>query len=104
MTDLSVEELETLQQKAKVLIASKKEQAVQEAYKKVVEIAKELDMTVEQLVEQGSQKPKVTTRKTVQPRYRNTNNLNDTWTGRGKQPRWLVAELAKGAKIEDFLI
>ncbi|EPL5429774.1 TPA: H-NS family nucleoid-associated regulatory protein, partial [Acinetobacter baumannii] len=27
-----------------------------------------------------------------------------TWTGRGKQPRWLVAEIEKGAKLEDFLI
>ncbi|HFF4537292.1 H-NS histone family protein, partial [Acinetobacter baumannii] len=24
--------------------------------------------------------------------------------GRGKQPRWLVAEIEKGAKLEDFLI
>ncbi|HCJ6669191.1 TPA: H-NS histone family protein, partial [Acinetobacter baumannii] len=23
---------------------------------------------------------------------------------RGKQPRWLVAEIEKGAKLEDFLI
>ena len=34
----------------------------------------------------------------------NKNNPEDTWTGRGKQPRWLVAELEKGAKLEDFLI
>ena len=32
------------------------------------------------------------------------NNTEETWTGRGKQPRWLVAELEKGAKLEDFLI
>ena len=31
-------------------------------------------------------------------------NKDETWTGRGKQPRWLVAELEKGAKLEDFLI
>ncbi|MBD0191236.1 H-NS family nucleoid-associated regulatory protein, partial [Acinetobacter baumannii] len=29
---------------------------------------------------------------------------SETWTGRGKQPRWLVAEIEKGAKLEDFLI
>ncbi|KCZ11152.1 DNA-binding protein, partial [Acinetobacter baumannii] len=37
-------------------------------------------------------------------RYRNKNNAEETWTGRGKQPRWLVAEIEKGAKLEDFLI
>lgn len=44
------------------------------------------------------------TRKSVEPRYRNKGNAAETWTGRGKQPRWLVAQLEKGAKLEDFLI
>jgi DNA-binding protein H-NS len=43
-------------------------------------------------------------RKPVEPRYRNKNNHAETWTGRGKQPKWLVTELEKGAKLEDFLI
>ena len=40
----------------------------------------------------------------VAPKYRNPANAKDTWTGRGKQPRWLAAETAKGKKLEDFLI
>ena len=28
----------------------------------------------------------------------------DSWAGRGKQPRWLTAELASGAKIADFAV
>lgn len=40
----------------------------------------------------------------VPPKYRNPANKDETWAGRGKQPRWLVAEIAKGKKIEDFLI
>lgn len=40
----------------------------------------------------------------VEPKYRSKTNEKDTWTGRGKQPRWLVSELEKGAKLEDFLI
>ncbi|HBS62130.1 MAG TPA: DNA-binding protein, partial [Stenotrophomonas sp.] len=31
-------------------------------------------------------------------------NPKKTWTGRGKQPRWLAAHTAKGKKPEDFLI
>lgn len=104
MSEFSVEDLKRVQREAEALIASKKEQAIQKAYKQVVEIAAALDLTIEQLIEQGSQKRKTTTRKTVEPRYRNKNNPQDTWTGRGKQPRWLVAELDKGAKLEDFVI
>ena len=52
----------------------------------------------------AKRKKTTTTRKAVAPRYRNKSNTAETWTGRGKQPRWLVAELAKGLKLEDFLI
>ena len=40
----------------------------------------------------------------VAPKYRNPANAKETWTGRGKQPRWLAAETAKGRKLEEFLI
>lgn len=40
----------------------------------------------------------------VPPKYRNPANKAETWTGRGKQPRWLAAQVKKGKKVEDFLI
>lgn len=40
----------------------------------------------------------------VAPKYRNPANPQDTWTGRGKQPRWLAELTAAGKKVEDFLI
>jgi DNA-binding protein H-NS len=40
----------------------------------------------------------------VAPKYRNPANPKETWTGRGKQPRWLAAHTGKGKKLEDFLI
>jgi DNA-binding protein H-NS len=40
----------------------------------------------------------------VAPKYRNPANPKETWTGRGKQPRWMAALTAKGKKPEDFLI
>ena len=38
----------------------------------------------------------------VKPKYRN--KKGETWAGRGKLPRWMVAELKAGKKREDFLI
>lgn len=38
----------------------------------------------------------------VKPKYRN--KKGETWAGRGKTPRWLVAELKAGKKKDDFLI
>jgi DNA-binding protein H-NS len=40
----------------------------------------------------------------VLPKYCNPSVPEETWSGRGKQPRWLVAALQSGYKIEDFLI
>src|SRR6266436_10067921 len=40
----------------------------------------------------------------VAPKYRNPNNSSETWSGRGKQPRWLVALLNAGRHIDDFRI
>ena len=40
----------------------------------------------------------------VAPKYRNPANTKETWSGRGKQPRWLAALTAKGKKVEEFLI
>ena len=104
LSGLSVEDLKRLQSEAEVLIASKKDQAIDDAYNQILAIAQSVGLTVEEVLEVGAQKRKKTTRKAVEPRYRNTNNADETWTGRGKQPRWLVAELEKGAKLEDFLI
>lgn len=40
----------------------------------------------------------------VAPKYRNPANPKETWTGRGKHPRWMAALIAKGKKADDFLI
>jgi DNA-binding protein H-NS len=40
----------------------------------------------------------------VLPKYCNPSVPEETWSGRGKQPRWLVAALQSGHKIKDFLI
>jgi len=40
----------------------------------------------------------------VAPKYRNPANAKETWTGRGKQPRWLAELTSKGKKVEEYLI
>ncbi len=40
----------------------------------------------------------------VFPKYRNPATPSETWSGRGKQPRWLVAAIKSGRTIDDFRI
>ena len=45
------------------------------------------------------------TRGKVAIKYRDRNNSANTWTGRGRMPRWMTAATKGGkAKKEDFLI
>lgn len=43
-------------------------------------------------------------RGSIAPKYRNPDDPNETWAGRGLKPRWLVAALKAGKKLEDFSI
>jgi DNA-binding protein H-NS len=40
--------------------------------------------------------------KKVRPKYRD--RAGNTWAGRGAKPRWLVAAIKEGKKLEDFAI
>jgi DNA-binding protein H-NS len=40
----------------------------------------------------------------VFPKYRNPQEPSETWSGRGKQPRWLASALTTGHTIEEFEI
>ena len=40
----------------------------------------------------------------VLPKYRNPDDPSETWAGRGKQPRWLAAQLRIGRTLEDLRI
>ena len=39
----------------------------------------------------------------VRPRYRNP-ETSETWSGRGKQPRWLIAAMEAGRSLDDLRI
>src|SRR5712664_2381071 len=40
----------------------------------------------------------------VLPKYSNPAKPSETWAGRGKQPRWLTAQLRAGKRLDDFRI
>lgn len=40
----------------------------------------------------------------VPAKFRNPDRPSETWSGRGKQPRWLVAQIRSGKLIDDLRI
>lgn len=73
------------------------------ARKKVAAVAESLGYKIEDLT--GSPRgAKRANGSKVAVKYRNKDNPEETWTGRGRQPKWLAARLAKGAKLADFAV
>ena len=71
--------------------------------KRLQELRSELE---KQLAAIGGAKSKASGKslkgKKVPPKYRSPSG--ETWAGRGARPRWMVAALKKGKKMESFLI
>jgi len=40
----------------------------------------------------------------VAPKYRDPDNKRNTWSGRGRMPRWLAERTRHGRSVADFLI
>ena len=40
----------------------------------------------------------------VAPKYRDPDNKRNTWSGRGRMPRWLAQKTKHGRSVADFLI
>jgi|ERR1700730_8288258 len=43
-------------------------------------------------------------RSEIAPKYRNPENPSETWSGRGREPKWLQHQIAAGKSKADFLI
>jgi DNA-binding protein H-NS len=40
----------------------------------------------------------------VLPKYQNPERPSETWSGRGRQPHWVAAQLRSGKKVDDLLV
>jgi len=57
-----------------------------------IERRRELAQSYRQLSERGG------------PAYRNPGNSAETWTGKGRQPRWVREALARGLSLADLAL
>jgi DNA-binding protein H-NS len=81
----------------KAIVDKKKEEryAVLQEMKAVAERA---GMTMDEVL--GNVKAgKRSSRGAVAPKYKNPANADETWTGRGRQPKWVAAYVAKGGQL-----
>jgi len=97
---LPLKELLDLESRVKKAIVSAREREKAEVRQEMIALAQKRGLSISDVfgVGKGGKGGKVAVK------YRNPDNPEDTWTGRGRQPKWLVAALKKGAKIDDFAV
>jgi DNA-binding protein H-NS len=93
---MSLKELIVLQEKVSAAIEAKRMTERQEMRAKMEELARESGFSVAELF--GGRRGRGGK---VAPKYRNPKDPSQTWTGRGRRPRWIVEA---GGDVKRFLI
>ena len=99
LDSLNVDELRAITENAQQLIAKKQHQRLYDAYMQFEKIAEDSNTSIEEILKAGE---KLEKKRSI--KYRNGDNNEETWTGRGRKPTWLVDALSSGDKLEDFAI
>lgn len=104
LADYTLSELKGLQNDVEKAITERQQQQVQKAREQILAIAKDAGVSVEELLGATGTKTKEKSGQKVQPKYQNPKDTSQTWTGRGRQPRWMAEAMANGKKPDDFLM
>jgi len=109
---LSLSELNSLliaAERRKQLLSSRR--PIASVRRKAIALAAQHGYTIEELYGDGAVaavagKKRASRRKTgkVAPKYRDPDNKRNTWSGRGRMPRWLAQKTKHGRSVTDFLI
>jgi len=98
---MSLKDLIDLELKVKKAIGAAKERERSQLKQKIEQLVQSSGFSIDELFARGraSMKGRI-----VAPKFANPENKSETWSGRGRKPKWLVAKLGKGAKMQDFAI
>lgn len=100
---LTVGELGKLIGLAQAELVNKQEEEKERVRQQIEKLASDAGFSVDEVLGVRAV-VKRRTRAKAQPKYENPLNKGDTWTGRGRKPKWVETALKGGKKLEDLLI
>jgi DNA-binding protein H-NS len=104
LSSYKLNELKGLQHDVEQEIKSRQQGDLAKARQQILAIAQEVGVTVEQLLASSTKRLSSGKGQKVQPQYHNPADKDQTWTGRGRQPKWIAEGIADGKKLADFRI
>jgi DNA-binding protein H-NS len=99
LADMSVKELRELKERIEEIILTRRQIERTSLRQQFREIAEAAGYTLDEIV---GEPVKAAKGGKVAPKFANPSNPQETWSGRGRAPRWLAAKLQDGAKLDDF--
>ena len=93
--DMSADEIKNQIILMEQALVEKEHQKKIDCLNELHEVCSRYGFNLEDLTSEVSKKSKVAIK------YRNPSNPAQTWTGRGRQPRWLSELIADGSDIDD---
>ena len=104
LSSYSLEELNALVDKAKREIVQKEQNRIHEVRRQIQRMASDLNLSLDEIKRYRGRRKKIFKKQKGEVKFRNPADPAQTWTGRGKRPRWLHEALARGAKLDDFAV
>ena len=100
LNSLSLKELKDLQSAVNKAVTGFDDRKRKAALSQVEDAARALGFTLSELT--GTAVPRK--RSPAVPKFANPANTSETWSGRGRKPRWFAAVLKSGKKQEQMAI
>lgn len=104
LDSLSLNELQVLNKKVDQEIEKRRAQVRKEGLEKIKQLAAEYGLSVDELKALGQSGKSASKRGSVAPKYRDPNNPANTWTGRGRKPKWVESYLEANGSLEAIAI
>ena len=100
INNLSLKELKDLQSQLAKAIANFEDRKKKEALAEIEEFARAKGFSLAELTGASVTRK----RSPAVAKYANPDDVSDTWSGRGRKPRWFAAALAAGKQPDDMAI
>jgi DNA-binding protein H-NS len=101
---MTVDELWLLYEELSQLLSVRLTSEKRELEKRLAQVQREIKFRPPETLEIPSGPRERRRYPRVLPKYRNPQEPSETWSGRGKTPRWLSAALKTGHTIDEFVI
>lgn len=104
LSSYNLGELKGLHHEIEREVKGRQQSDLAKARQQILAIAQEAGISVEELLSTDTKKSNKTKGQKVQAQYQNPANKAQTWSGRGRQPKWIAEGVAGGRQLADFRI